>query len=243
MVVSRRPDLCSSFYDDLILHSNLCDDLILYIQTRSRQRGGVICRHLTIDHSPGRISLMETVKRGRRGAKLRSEGGGQRRVKWPTFRRLWSKRSVFFFVLFFFFFCVHSHISGVHLFCVIFAYVTGVCFGGGGGGSSFFFFFFFFSLFFCIPSIEIVTFRLRGRCMLGVFLLPAFTRLGHECQDLLSPFDEMHVCTARPRFILSPERVLWNGVRTHVTFKGKIPTTEAQRRVESICVQRDQLWH
>ena len=31
--------------------------------------------------------------------------------------------------------------------------------------------------------------------MLGVFLLPAFTRLGHECQDLLSPCDGMHVCT------------------------------------------------
>ena len=31
--------------------------------------------------------------------------------------------------------------------------------------------------------------------MLGVFLLPAFTRLGHERQDLLSPCDEMHVCT------------------------------------------------
>ena len=29
----------------------------------------------------------------------------------------------------------------------------------------------------------------------GVFLLPAFTRLGHERQDLLSPCDEMHVCT------------------------------------------------
>ena len=28
--------------------------------------------------------------------------------------------------------------------------------------------------------------------MLGVFLLPAFTRLGHERQDLLSPCDEMH---------------------------------------------------
>ena len=27
--------------------------------------------------------------------------------------------------------------------------------------------------------------------MLGVFLLPAFTRLGHESQDLLSPCDEM----------------------------------------------------
>ena len=33
------------------------------------------------------------------------------------------------------------------------------------------------------PTIEAVTFRLRGGCMLGLFLLPAFTRLGHECQD------------------------------------------------------------
>ena len=39
------------------------------------------------------------------------------------------------------------------------------------------------------PTIKVVTFRL------GVFLLPAFTRLGHERQDLLSPCDEMHVCT------------------------------------------------
>ena len=29
--------------------------------------------------------------------------------------------------------------------------------------------------------------------MLGEFLLPAFTRLGHECQDLLSLCDGMHV--------------------------------------------------
>ena len=34
------------------------------------------------------------------------------------------------------------------------------------------------------PTIEVVTFRLRGWCMLGVFLLPAFSSLGHECQDL-----------------------------------------------------------
>ena len=40
--------------------------------------------------------------------------------------------------------------------------------------------------------IEVVTFRLHGQCMLGVFLLPAFTRLGHECQDLLSPCNGMH---------------------------------------------------
>ena len=45
------------------------------------------------------------------------------------------------------------------------------------------------------PTIEVVTFRLRGRCMLGAFLLPAFTRLGHEHQDLLSPCDGMHVRT------------------------------------------------
>ena len=45
------------------------------------------------------------------------------------------------------------------------------------------------------PTIKVVTFRLRGWCVLGVFLLPAFTRLGHERQDLLSPCDEMHVCT------------------------------------------------
>ena len=35
------------------------------------------------------------------------------------------------------------------------------------------------------PTIEVVTFRLHGWCMLGVFLLLAFTCLGHECQDLL----------------------------------------------------------
>ena len=44
------------------------------------------------------------------------------------------------------------------------------------------------------PTIKVVTFRLRGWCVLGVFLLPAFTRLGHERQDLLSPCDKMHVC-------------------------------------------------
>ena len=42
---------------------------------------------------------------------------------------------------------------------------------------------------------KVVTFRLRGWCVLGVFLLPAFTRLGHERQDLLSQCDEMHMCT------------------------------------------------
>ena len=37
------------------------------------------------------------------------------------------------------------------------------------------------------PTIEVATLRRHGWYMLGVFLLPAFTRLGHECQDRLSP--------------------------------------------------------
>ena len=45
------------------------------------------------------------------------------------------------------------------------------------------------------PAIEVVTFRLRGWYMLGVSLLPAFTRLGHEYQDLLSPCDGRHEST------------------------------------------------
>ena len=49
--------------------------------------------------------------------------------------------------------------------------------------------------FFLSPTIEVVTFRLRGWCTLGVFLLPAFTRLGHAYQDFLSPSDEMDVPT------------------------------------------------
>ena len=58
--------------------------------------------------------------------------------------------------------------------------------------------------------------------MPGVFLLPAFIHLGHEYQDLLSPCDGMHVAQTRPGFILSSERVLENGVRTHVNSMGKI---------------------
>ena len=79
-----------------------------------------------------------------------------------------------FFCLFFF--CVPQlYLWGSPLLGEIFAYVT---------------VFFFFN-----PTIKVVTFRLRGWCVLGVFLLRAFTRLGHERQDLLSPCDEMHVCT------------------------------------------------
>ena len=45
--------------------------------------------------------------------------------------------------------------------------------------------------------------------MLDVFLLPAFARLGHECQDLLKVHAIECMCAqTRPRFIFSSERVL-----------------------------------
>ena len=48
------------------------------------------------------------------------------------------------------------------------------------------------------PTIEEVTFRLNGWCMLDVFMLPAFTCLENECQDLFfNPREGMHVCTLK----------------------------------------------
>ena len=73
----------------------------------------------------------------------------------------------------FYFFCVPSYISGVYQFgwdfCVCNSFLN--------------------------PTIEVATFHLREWCMLGMFFLQAFARLGHEYQDLLSPCYGMHVCT------------------------------------------------
>ena len=46
-----------------------------------------------------------------------------------------------------------------------------------------------------IPTVEVVTVRLSGWCILGVFLLPAFMHQGHKSQNLLSLCDGMHACT------------------------------------------------
>ena len=75
------------------------------------------------------------------------------------------------------------------------------------------------------PTIEVVTFRLRGWYILGVFLLPAFTRLGHEYQDLLSMCSKMLVCDAqtRPQFILLSES-FWE---MESESKGKVPSTRS----------------
>ena len=45
--------------------------------------------------------------------------------------------------------------------------------------------------------------------MLGVFFLPAFTRLGHECQYLLSPFDAMHFVRRLDLALYSDAKEFW----------------------------------
>ena len=53
------------------------------------------------------------------------------------------------------------------------------------------------------PTMQEVTFRFCGWCVLDVFLLLAFTCLGQKCQDLLSLCDECMCAQNRPWFILS----------------------------------------
>ena len=88
-------------------------------------------------------------------------------------------------------------------------------------------------------TIEVVTFCLRGWCVLGVFLLPAFPRPGHKCQDHREreKFRTMECMCAHtePQIILSSERVVGSGARTHVNSKGKIPSTWRLIRVNTRC--------
>ena len=86
------------------------------------------------------------------------------------------------------------------------------------------------------PTIEVVTCCLHGWCMLGVFLLPAFTSLGHECQDLLSPCDGMHVCTDWTLvYTLTGKSFEEMGSENMLTPRGKNPLhwkNSPQRRME-----------
>ena len=62
--------------------------------------------------------------------------------------------------------------------------------------------------------------------MLGVCLLTAFTHLGHECQDLLSLCNGMHVCTDQT-LVYSLIGKSFGGMESEpmVTPKGNIPST------------------
>ena len=62
-----------------------------------------------------------------------------------------------------------------------------------------------------------------GWCMLGVLLLPAFTCLGHDCQDFLSPLMECMCAQTTPRFILSSERAFREWSQNPCKVQGKNP--------------------
>ena len=76
-------------------------------------------------------------------------------------------------------------------------------------------------------TIEVVTFHHRGWCMLGVFLLPAFTCLGHEYEDLLESV-RWSACVHRLDlgWHSHPKDFGGNGIRTHVTPRDKSPLPE-----------------
>ena len=98
------------------------------------------------------------------------------------------------FFSFFFFFCVSSYISVVHQFWMRF-----LC------------------MWLVFYTILVVTFHSHGWCMLGVFLLLAFTHLGLEHQDLLSLCCGMHVCIDKTSVCtLIRKSVRGTGIRTHV---------------------------
>ena len=69
--------------------------------------------------------------------------------------------------------------------------------------------------------------------MLGVFLLPAFTHLGHKRQDFFSPCDGMQVLGVRRlNFHLYSHLKEFYGMESESMLREKSPLPEAQRRVE-----------
>ena len=69
--------------------------------------------------------------------------------------------------------------------------------------------------------------------MLGVFLLPAFTHVGHEYQDLLSLCNEMHVCTDYTSVYTLIQKSFW-GMESEsmLTPRENSPVLQDQRRMK-----------
>ena len=69
--------------------------------------------------------------------------------------------------------------------------------------------------------------------MLGVFLLLAFTHVGHKCQDLLNPCDGMHMYTDLISVHTLMQKSSW-GMESEsmLTPREKYPLLEAQSRFE-----------
>ena len=85
------------------------------------------------------------------------------------------------------------------------------------------------------PTIEVVTFRLCGWCMLGVFMLPAFSRLGHKCRNLLSPCNGIHVHKDWTS-IYTLIRKSFGGMASEpmLTPSGKIPSTKKKKKKKNL---------
>ena len=83
------------------------------------------------------------------------------------------------------------------------------------------------------PTIEVVTIHLCGWCMLGVFLLPAFTHLGHECRVLFE-FVWWNAYVHRLDLSLYSHQKEFYGMESKPTLtpREKSPLLEAQSRVE-----------
>ena len=81
-------------------------------------------------------------------------------------------------------------------------------------------------------TIEVVTFRLCGWCMLCVFMLPASTSLGHvrifESKRWNACVHWLDLCSYS-----HPKEFWGNGVRNHVNSKGKIPSAGGSSDAES----------
>ena len=93
------------------------------------------------------------------------------------------------------------------------------------------------------PTTEVFTFHLHEWCMLGVFLLPAFTHLGHECQDLLSSCDGMYVCTDYTSvYTLIRKSVQGMESKAMAAPREKSPLPEAQRRVKPAMLHHAGQW-
>ena len=67
-----------------------------------------------------------------------------------------------------------------------------------------------------------------------MFLLPAFIRLGHECQEVLCPYDGMHRLDLGSYSVHTLIRKSFRATESEPTLtpKEKSPLPEAQRRFE-----------
>ena len=71
--------------------------------------------------------------------------------------------------------------------------------------------------------------------MLSVFLLPAFTRLGHECRGLLSPCTGVHVCTDKTSIYILIQKN-FGGMESETKLTSRVCARTGWPDVRIVCV-------